>query len=195
MASRVAQFFAASGEDEAARGEQAGARPSDAPGEAATAEEFESSVARAASATAMFVEHDASGAAAPAAALHAAVAVTRAPLFRDKAALFPGSWMVVGADTAARLVMDKYYGGSRDAMLAALLSIRGQGCGCVTGASLRLRGTQHAAQRVHTSTHASPFAAPRRGQLPRGRSLRHARRLLRDAARPRHSRGAAGHVR
>lgn len=53
--------------------------------------------------------------------------LTRAPLFRDKAVLFPGSVFVVGYDTAARLVEPRYYGGAveRDAALAA---IRAAGC-------------------------------------------------------------------
>jgi hypothetical protein len=40
------------------------------------------------------------------------VVVTSAPLFVNKAALFPRSLFVVGADTAARLVLPKYYGDS-----------------------------------------------------------------------------------
>jgi len=55
------------------------------------------------------------------------VALTRAPLFRDKAALFPGSVFVVGYDTAARLVDPRYYGGEggRD---EALRLFRGANC-------------------------------------------------------------------
>jgi hypothetical protein len=55
------------------------------------------------------------------------VVLTRAPLFRDKAALFPGCVFVVGYDTAARLVEPRYYGGEarRD---AALAEIRAAGC-------------------------------------------------------------------
>ena len=37
------------------------------------------------------------------------VLVTRAPLFLDKARMFPHSMFVIGADTAARIVNDKYY--------------------------------------------------------------------------------------
>ncbi len=37
------------------------------------------------------------------------VALTRARLFSDKAALLPGAWFVVGIDTAVRLIDDRYY--------------------------------------------------------------------------------------
>jgi hypothetical protein len=55
------------------------------------------------------------------------VVLSRAALFVDKAALFPGCVFVLGYDTAARLVDPRYYGGEagRD---AALASIRAQGC-------------------------------------------------------------------
>ena len=55
------------------------------------------------------------------------VVLTRAPLFRDKATLFPGCVFVVGYDTAARLVDPRYYGdeAGRD---AALADIRAAGC-------------------------------------------------------------------
>ena len=50
------------------------------------------------------------------------IVLTRAPLFSDKAALFPGSVFVVGYDTAARLLDPRYYGGEagRDAALQAI---------------------------------------------------------------------------
>lgn len=56
-----------------------------------------------------------------------ALVLSRAPLFVQKAALFPGCTFVLGYDTAVRLVDPKYYGGEagRD---AALAQIRGQGC-------------------------------------------------------------------
>lgn len=37
------------------------------------------------------------------------VAITRARLFSDKAALLPGVWFVVGFDTAVRLLDDRYH--------------------------------------------------------------------------------------
>ena len=51
----------------------------------------------------------------------------QAPLYTDKARLFPNSVFVVGYDTAIRLVMPKYYGG-RTQMLLQLSALRHQGC-------------------------------------------------------------------
>ena len=56
--------------------------------------------------------------------------LTRAPLFSQKAALFPGATFVVGYDTAIRLVMPKYYGGEVE-MLRAFEEIRNLGCSFV----------------------------------------------------------------
>lgn len=53
--------------------------------------------------------------------------LSRAPLFAQKAALYPGRSFVVGYDTAARLVEPRYYGGAA-AMLAALATIQSAGC-------------------------------------------------------------------
>lgn len=53
--------------------------------------------------------------------------LTQAPLFRDKAALFPGGVFVVGYDTAMRLVSPHYYGNETD-MYAAMDAIRAEGC-------------------------------------------------------------------
>jgi hypothetical protein len=55
------------------------------------------------------------------------VVLSRAALFVDKAALYPGCVFVLGYDTAARLVDPRYYGGpaARD---AALQSIGAHGC-------------------------------------------------------------------
>jgi hypothetical protein len=55
------------------------------------------------------------------------IAVTRAPLFADKARLFPGAVFLVGHDTAARLVDPRFYGHSqraRDRALAAIAAAR-----------------------------------------------------------------------
>ena len=50
--------------------------------------------------------------------------VTNAPLFAAKCALLPGARFVVGADTAVRLVMPRYYeGGTAAAMVEALLGL------------------------------------------------------------------------
>lgn len=53
--------------------------------------------------------------------------LTRVPLFRQKAELFPGCTFVLGYDTAVRLVNPRYYGGEtgRD---EALNAIRANGC-------------------------------------------------------------------
>ena len=56
------------------------------------------------------------------------IAITRAPTFREKAALFPKATFVVGADTISRIGDPRYYGddsGKRDEAVAA---IAGQGC-------------------------------------------------------------------
>jgi nicotinamide mononucleotide (NMN) deamidase PncC len=57
----------------------------------------------------------------------APVVLSRAPLFVQKAALFPGCTFVVGQDTAARLVEPRYYGGEAERD-AALGSVRAHGC-------------------------------------------------------------------
>lgn len=56
------------------------------------------------------------------------VVLTRAPLFAQKAEVLPGMVFVVGADTAARLVDPKYYGGDRQVMVESLAGIRRHGC-------------------------------------------------------------------
>jgi hypothetical protein len=55
------------------------------------------------------------------------VLLTRAPLFREKALLFPGSVFIVGYDTASRLVAPRYYASEAD-MLQAFADIRAAGC-------------------------------------------------------------------
>ena len=59
---------------------------------------------------------------------NARVALTRAETFRKKADLFPNCHFVVGADTAERLVAERYYGNSRANMLTALAEIWAAGC-------------------------------------------------------------------
>ena len=56
------------------------------------------------------------------------VVVTQAPLFTQKADLFPGSTFVVGYDTAERLVQERYYG-AETAMLLQFARLAHQGCG------------------------------------------------------------------
>lgn len=53
--------------------------------------------------------------------------LSRAPLFVEKAHLYPGSSFILGFDTAARLLDPRYYGGEA-AMLAALDAIAARGC-------------------------------------------------------------------
>jgi len=55
------------------------------------------------------------------------LALSRAPTFREKVRLFPGSTFVIGSDTAERVVAPRYYAGEAD-MLAALAEIRDRGC-------------------------------------------------------------------
>jgi len=55
------------------------------------------------------------------------IVVTNAPRFVDKGRLFPGAAFVLGYDTAVRLIDPKYYGGSEDAMVEALLALKLQG--------------------------------------------------------------------
>ncbi len=61
-------------------------------------------------------------------AARAPLVLTRAALFADKAALFPGAVFVVGADTAERLVDTRFYGGSARNMDAALAALAERGC-------------------------------------------------------------------
>jgi hypothetical protein len=55
------------------------------------------------------------------------VELTRAPTFLDKSRLFPGSTFVIGADTAERLFLPKYYGDDEDRMHLALEEIANSG--------------------------------------------------------------------
>jgi hypothetical protein len=58
----------------------------------------------------------------------ASVWLTHAPRFVDKAARFPGATFVVGADTALRIVLPRYYDDDSDQMTAALATIAQHGC-------------------------------------------------------------------
>ncbi|MBI3944600.1 MAG: hypothetical protein HY321_01650, partial [Armatimonadetes bacterium] len=57
----------------------------------------------------------------------AALALTGAPTFREKARLFPGCAFIIGYDTAIRVVAPRYYAGEAD-MWDALREIRERGC-------------------------------------------------------------------
>jgi nicotinamide mononucleotide (NMN) deamidase PncC len=56
------------------------------------------------------------------------VMLTRAPTFVEKAAIFPDSTFVVGADTIARIADPTYYDGSAASRDAAIAAIAGNGC-------------------------------------------------------------------
>ncbi len=56
------------------------------------------------------------------------IALTRAPLFVEKARLFPGSVFVVGVDTAERILQPRFYENDAGQMVAALEEIDAQGC-------------------------------------------------------------------
>src|SRR5262249_47686223 len=70
--------------------------------------------------------------------------LTRAPTFLEKSRLFPKTTFVIGADTAARLVATKYYGGDEVRMHAALEEIAN------SGASFLVAGRVDAAGRLRT---------------------------------------------
>jgi hypothetical protein len=59
---------------------------------------------------------------------HAAVWVTHAPRFVQKAALFPGAVFVVGADTALRIVDPRYHADDPGALHAALALVQDRAC-------------------------------------------------------------------
>ena len=56
-----------------------------------------------------------------------ALVLSRAPLFSDKAELFPNTTFVLGADTAARLVAPRFYGDDPAKLHAALEHLRRRG--------------------------------------------------------------------
>ncbi|XP_071693578.1 uncharacterized protein [Rutidosis leptorrhynchoides] len=61
------------------------------------------------------------------------VIISNQPLFYKKAELFPGSAFVIGADTAARLIDPKYYGGNYNNMIDTLLGCKRTGCTFLVG--------------------------------------------------------------
>lgn len=64
------------------------------------------------------------------------ILVSNAPLFTEKAKLYPGAKFVVGYDTAVRLVEPKYYGGSVAEMERALTRLGRRGCKFLVGARM-----------------------------------------------------------
>lgn len=93
------------------------------------------------------------------------VILTRAPLFVDKAALFPDATFVVGYDTAARLIDPRYYGGEtgRD---AALEAVRARGCRFLVAARPMPDGIRTLGDVAVPETFAGLFA-----ELPRSEFL------------------------
>ncbi|KAH9609052.1 hypothetical protein KSS87_007666, partial [Heliosperma pusillum] len=61
------------------------------------------------------------------------VIVSTQPFYYKKAELLPGSAFVVGVDTVARLINPKYYDGSYERMVEALLKCKSTGCVFVVG--------------------------------------------------------------
>jgi len=70
----------------------------------------------------------------------ASVWLTHAPRFTDKAACFPGAIFVVGADTALRLVLPRYYDDDGARVNAALAEIAQQGCRFLVACRVDARG-------------------------------------------------------
>jgi hypothetical protein len=66
--------------------------------------------------------------------------LTRAPTFLEKSALFPGVVFVVGADTAARILLPRYYGSSEGARTTAFEKLRRQGCRFLVAGRVDVRG-------------------------------------------------------
>jgi hypothetical protein len=56
------------------------------------------------------------------------LALTHAPTFVEKSALFPGATFVVGADTMSRIAEPRYYGGDADRRDDAIAKIAQAGC-------------------------------------------------------------------
>lgn len=59
---------------------------------------------------------------------YAPVLLTTAPLFSQKAQIFPHSEFILGADTAQRLIQPRFYNDDPNQMLASLRQIRVAGC-------------------------------------------------------------------
>uniref|UniRef100_A0ACD5W273 Uncharacterized protein n=1 Tax=Avena sativa TaxID=4498 RepID=A0ACD5W273_AVESA len=61
------------------------------------------------------------------------VIISNQPYFYKKAEIFPGSTFIIGADTSARLVNPKYYGGDYNRMLEILLECKNTGTTFLVG--------------------------------------------------------------
>jgi len=70
----------------------------------------------------------------------AAVWLTRAPRIVEKAECFPGATFVMGADTALRIVLPRYYQDDQASLLAALDRVRRLGCRFLVACRVDARG-------------------------------------------------------
>lgn len=84
------------------------------------------------------------------------VVVTRAPIFAQKACLFPGCWFSVGVDTAFRLVDPKYYRGGSAEMEQGLAQMLALGC-CFLVAGRLLEGRYQTLEEVSVPTRWRPL--------------------------------------
>ena len=64
------------------------------------------------------------------------IVLSLSPLFYEKAALFPNSLFVVGADTAVRLVQKRFYTNDEAEMLASFEAVRNAGCSFIVAGRL-----------------------------------------------------------
>lgn len=70
------------------------------------------------------------------------LAVTTAPLFVDKARLFPGTTFVIGYDTAVRILDSRFYHDSEDEMQTSLEAVGSLGCSFLVAGRLTDSGFQ-----------------------------------------------------
>lgn len=64
---------------------------------------------------------------------HRRVAITTARLFVEKAQMFPNHGLIVGIDTARRVLDPQYYDNSEEKMIAAMNAIESYGCYFIVG--------------------------------------------------------------
>jgi Cytidylyltransferase-like len=76
------------------------------------------------------------------------VLVSAAPTFQAKARLFPGTTFVVGYDTAARILLPRFYGSEEAQMVAALAEIRELGCSFLVAGRRDKKGKFHEANEL-----------------------------------------------
>ena len=78
------------------------------------------------------------------------VAVSNAPTFLEKSALYPGATFVVGYDTAVRILHPRYYDDSHEKMRDALATIAEQGCDFLVAGRVDAEDRFHAATDLAT---------------------------------------------